>query len=118
MASALNLPSTLALAGVSFLGGFSRLTSGRYTPRWYAFQLARAPNTPGTALRWLIPALDLALGALLLSRRARTLRGSSRHSLAWACGCGLLRGRDGRRMRRCLGWRRWCCGRVERCERA
>ncbi|KAJ7022094.1 hypothetical protein C8F04DRAFT_245451 [Mycena alexandri] len=60
--------SLLVLAGVSFIGAFSRLTSGRYTPQWYAYQLERAPNTRGT---WFIPAMDILLG-LLFPRRTRT----------------------------------------------
>ncbi|KAJ7742872.1 hypothetical protein B0H16DRAFT_1890175 [Mycena metata] len=64
-----NLPLTLVLAGVSFMGAFSRLTSGRYTPQWYAYQLERAPNTSGT---WFIPVMDTLLGFLLLPRRTRT----------------------------------------------
>ncbi|KAJ6526932.1 hypothetical protein DFH09DRAFT_1045827 [Mycena vulgaris] len=67
----LHLPTTLLLAGISFLGAFSRFTSGSYTPGWYAFQLERAPNTAGTVQEWLIPTMDTLLGALLLPRQTR-----------------------------------------------
>jgi hypothetical protein len=69
--SALNLPATLLLAGISFLGAFSRFTSGRFTPQWYDFQLERAPNAAGTTMGWLIPTMDTLLCALLLPRRTR-----------------------------------------------
>ncbi|KAJ7354449.1 hypothetical protein DFH08DRAFT_804354 [Mycena albidolilacea] len=66
-----NIPTTLLLSGISFLGAFSRLTAGQYTPQWYAYQLERAGNTAGTTQSWLIPAMDIAFGTLLLSRRTR-----------------------------------------------
>ncbi|KAJ6594689.1 hypothetical protein B0H19DRAFT_1247342 [Mycena capillaripes] len=68
---ALNLPATLLLAGISFIGGFSRITAGQYTPQWYAYQLERAGNTAGTTQGWLIPTMDIILGTLLLPRRTR-----------------------------------------------
>ncbi|KAJ7238530.1 hypothetical protein B0H12DRAFT_1237885 [Mycena haematopus] len=71
MPPAIHIPATLLLSGISFLGAFSRLTTGQYTPQWYAYQLERAGNTGGTTQGWLIPALDAALGALLLFRRTR-----------------------------------------------
>lgn len=64
--TALHLPATLLLVSVSFLGAFSRFTSGRYTPQWYAFQVARAPNAS-----LVIPAMDAILGSLLIPRRTR-----------------------------------------------
>ncbi|KAJ7107753.1 hypothetical protein C8R44DRAFT_319822 [Mycena epipterygia] len=57
--TALHRPATLLLVGVSFLGAFSRFTSGRYTPQWYTFQVARVPNAS-----LLIPAMDAILGSL------------------------------------------------------
>ncbi|KAF8207977.1 hypothetical protein K438DRAFT_1814752 [Mycena galopus ATCC 62051] len=71
LTSAINPPATILLAGITFIGGFSRLTSGQYTPGWYAYQLDRAGNTTGTIQGWLIPLADVALGTLLLSRRTR-----------------------------------------------
>ncbi|KAK6996944.1 hypothetical protein R3P38DRAFT_3221454 [Favolaschia claudopus] len=68
---AINIPTTLILAGVTFVGAFSRLTSGSYTPQWYAYQLERAGNTAGTPQQWLIPTFDVALGAMLLNRTTR-----------------------------------------------
>ncbi|KAJ6456481.1 hypothetical protein C8R45DRAFT_1110997 [Mycena sanguinolenta] len=67
----INILATLVLSGICFLGGFSRLTAGQWTPQWYAYQLERAGNTTGTTQGWLIPALDIALGTLLLFRRTR-----------------------------------------------
>ncbi|KAJ7062700.1 hypothetical protein C8F01DRAFT_1134982 [Mycena amicta] len=66
MSGSINVASTLALAGVCFVGGFSRFTSGLYLSRFYAYQLSRAPNDT-----WIIPAVDIALGVLLLPRRTR-----------------------------------------------
>lgn len=61
----------LALAGTilaTFLGAFSRLTHGRHTPAFYAYQLDRAPDDASTRL---IPYVDAALGTLLLFGRTR-----------------------------------------------
>ncbi|KAJ7121953.1 hypothetical protein C8R43DRAFT_48849 [Mycena crocata] len=74
--SPLHIIATVLLAGVSFFGVFSRLTSGHYTPQWYAYQMARAPNEPGTALAWAIPTMDILLGILLFPRRTRLLSAS------------------------------------------
>ncbi|KAJ7466924.1 hypothetical protein FB451DRAFT_402077 [Mycena latifolia] len=86
--SPLHLPATLLLTGVSFLGAFSRFTSGQYTPAWYAFQLARAPNSAGTIQGWLIPTMDIVLGASLLSRRTRRA-GAAIITVFFALGLGM-----------------------------
>lgn len=56
------LLSLLVLLTVTLLGGFSRLTHGRYTPAFYAYQVDRAPDDASTRL---LPYLDFALAALL-----------------------------------------------------
>ncbi|ROW06640.1 hypothetical protein VPNG_06729 [Cytospora leucostoma] len=56
------LLSLLVLLTVTLLGGFSRLTHGRYTPAFYAYQIDRAPDD--ASMRFL-PYLDFTLAALL-----------------------------------------------------
>lgn len=53
--------SLLAVSSITYIGAFSRITSGRYTPRFYAYQVDRAPNDASTRL---IPVVDLSLGTL------------------------------------------------------
>ena len=63
----------LAVGGTIFttyLGAFSRLTHGRYTPSFYTYQLDRAPDDPSTRV---IPYVDAALGTLLLFSKTRAL---------------------------------------------
>ncbi|KAK0724248.1 hypothetical protein B0H67DRAFT_480248 [Lasiosphaeris hirsuta] len=58
----------VALIEAMYLGAFSRLTSGRYTPNFYRYQLDRAPNAGAARL---IPLGDLTLGTLLYFPRTR-----------------------------------------------
>jgi hypothetical protein len=60
--------SLLAVVGLLFYGGISRLTHGRFTPAFYAYQVDRAPENASTV--W-IPCIDLTLGTLALLPRAR-----------------------------------------------
>lgn len=63
----------LALCGAvltTYLGAFSRLTHGRYTPSFYAYQLDRAPDNASTRV---IPYVDALLGTLLLFPRTRAV---------------------------------------------
>ncbi|KAK3345992.1 hypothetical protein B0T25DRAFT_583270 [Lasiosphaeria hispida] len=53
----------LTLITLIYLGAFNRLTSGRFTPAYYRYQLDRAPNEGAARF---IPVGDLALGTLLL----------------------------------------------------
>ncbi|KAK1760025.1 hypothetical protein QBC47DRAFT_118141 [Echria macrotheca] len=59
---------TYALVALTYLGAFSRLTHGRYTPRFYQYQLERAPDDSSTQL---VPVMDITLGTLLLFDRTR-----------------------------------------------
>lgn len=59
--------------GAHLIGGFSRLTHGRYTPTFYAYQLDRAPNNAST---WMIPYIDLFLCLLLANSGTRMLGAS------------------------------------------
>lgn len=52
-----------AVAFINYLGAFSRLTSGRYTPGFYSYQLDRAPNDDSTRL---VPVVDITLATLTL----------------------------------------------------
>lgn len=67
--SVISLPSLLSLIGLVLLGAFSRLTHGRHTPRFYAYQVARAPDDASTRF---LPYLDLTMAALLAWRPSRT----------------------------------------------
>lgn len=60
------------------LGGFSRLTHGRYTPAYYAYQLDRAPDDESTRV---IPYVDLTLAAFLAYKPTRAVA---------AAVCGML----------------------------
>ena len=63
----------LALSGAvltTYLGAFSRLTHGRYTPSFYAYQLDRAPDDSSTRI---IPYVDVLLGTLLFFHRTRAI---------------------------------------------
>lgn len=51
------------LIGLTYLGAFSRFTHGRYTPAFYEYQIAHAPDDESTRL---IPVVDATLGTLLL----------------------------------------------------
>ncbi|KAF7300754.1 hypothetical protein MKEN_01300500 [Mycena kentingensis (nom. inval.)] len=66
MASPLYTTSALALCGITAVGGFSRLTSGAYTPGYYAYQTARAPND-----NLILPIIDFTLLALLVYKNTR-----------------------------------------------
>ncbi|KAF9730179.1 hypothetical protein PMIN04_013129 [Paraphaeosphaeria minitans] len=58
----------LGLQGILYYGAFSRFTHGQYTPTFYEYQLERAPNTANTQY---VPVIDVLLGSLLFSSRAR-----------------------------------------------
>lgn len=58
----------LSLISLVYLGAFSRLTHGRYTPGFYQYQLERAPDDSSTRL---VPIMDIFLGTLLLFDRTR-----------------------------------------------
>ncbi|SPN98397.1 uncharacterized protein DNG_01442 [Cephalotrichum gorgonifer] len=53
----------------TYIGAFSRLTHGRYTPSYYAYQVERAPDDASNRF---IPFVDLTLGTLLVIERTRT----------------------------------------------
>jgi len=57
-----------SLIALTYLGAFSRLTHGRYTPRFYQYQLERAPDDNP-----LIPIMDLTLGTLLAIEKTRVV---------------------------------------------
>lgn len=65
---AVNRLSLLALSSIVVLGAFSRLTRGRYTPSFYAYQTDRAPDENAARM---IPFVDLTLGSLLLLAKTR-----------------------------------------------
>lgn len=52
------------LVGITYLGAFSRLTHGRHTPVFYAYQIGRAPDDASTRL---IPVADLVLATTMLA---------------------------------------------------
>lgn len=58
--------SKYGLMALTYLGAFSRLTHGRYTPCFYQYQLERAPDDSS-----LIPLMDLTLGTLLAFEKTR-----------------------------------------------
>ena len=60
--------AVLTAIALTYLGAFSRLTGGQYTPAFYAYQLDRAPNDAST---WFLPYLDATLGTLLVYTRTR-----------------------------------------------
>jgi len=62
--------ATYCLAGIIFLGAFSRFTGGRYTPWFHDYQEYHKPND-GTPTAAIIPVMDLFLGFLILLRRTR-----------------------------------------------
>lgn len=64
------LISLLILLAVTLLGGFTRLTHGRYTPAFYAYQLDRAPDSASARI---IPYVDLTLSVLLVLPGTRSL---------------------------------------------
>lgn len=69
----MSLPGTICLAivlAMTLVGGFTRLTHGRYTPRFYAYQLDRAPDNAST---WLIPYVDLTMAAMLIYHPTRSV---------------------------------------------
>lgn len=68
--SLIGLASLSFLIGLSLLGAFSRLTHGRHTPAFYAYQVARAPDDGSRTAR-LIPCVDLTMAALLAWRPSR-----------------------------------------------
>lgn len=64
-------PGLLCLAillALTLLGGFTRLTHGRYTPWFYAYQLDRAPDNSSTRI---IPIVDFAIAAMLMHKPTR-----------------------------------------------
>ncbi|KAE8152258.1 hypothetical protein BDV25DRAFT_138073 [Aspergillus avenaceus] len=71
LATLANLP-VYALSSVVLLGAFSRITHGRYTPGWYAFQEYHAPDD-GSLVATITPFIDALVGLSLLSGR-RALR--------------------------------------------
>ncbi|OAA59774.1 hypothetical protein SPI_05972 [Niveomyces insectorum RCEF 264] len=80
-----------ATVGVTYLGAFGRLTRGRYTPAFYAYQLDRAPDDASTRF---VPYVDATLGTLLLFA-------TTRPAAAFLCACFqgigiVLRVRDGK----------------------
>lgn len=52
---------TTTITVVTYLGGFSRFTHGRFTPRFYAYQLDRAPDDASTRA---VPYIDITLATL------------------------------------------------------
>lgn len=60
--------SLVVLITLTLLGGFTRLTHGRHTPWFYAYQLDRAPDNKSTRL---IPYVDLVLAAMLMNQSTR-----------------------------------------------
>jgi len=66
-------PPIYALTSFLFLGAFSRLTHGVYTPRYYAYQTYRQPDD-GSVVSMIVPVLDITLGLLLLLAPQRSAR--------------------------------------------
>lgn len=60
--------SLVILLTITLLGAFTRLTHGRYTPWFYAYQLDRAPDNASTRL---IPYVDLVIAAMLVYQPTR-----------------------------------------------
>lgn len=58
----------IVLITLTLLGGFTRLTHGRYTPWFCAYQLDRGPDNKSTRL---IPYVDLLLAAMLMKQSTR-----------------------------------------------
>ncbi|KAJ5111014.1 hypothetical protein N7532_001549 [Penicillium argentinense] len=101
--SAVAMPETSLLqsaaiycyAGLILVGAFSRLTHGRYTPQYYAFQVDRAPDDGSTA-SLIIPIIDLVIGLTLLLA-SRMLQISVAMFSCVCCAIGLvMRVRGGR----------------------
>ena len=63
-----NTAAAFLLSAIELVGAFSRLTSGQYTPDFYAYQLERAPNNSSTRF---IPFLDLILSISLWNSQTR-----------------------------------------------
>lgn len=70
------LPS-IVLSGLLSYGAFSRLTHGQYTPRFYAYQIARQPDD-GSATAMIVPWVDILLVILLLRGDRGVNRGVKR----------------------------------------
>lgn len=68
--SLIGLVSLLFLIGFTLLGAFSRLTHGRHTPGFHAYQVARAPDDASTRF---MPYVDLTMAALLAWRPSRAV---------------------------------------------
>lgn len=61
--------ATFTVVAIIYLGAFSRLTHGAYTPAFYEYQLDRAPDNESTRL---VPYVDAALATLALVRATRS----------------------------------------------
>lgn len=62
--------SVTALFLLICLGGFSRFTEGRYTPRFHAYQLERAPTTGASKI---IPFMDVMMAATIAYPKTRSI---------------------------------------------
>jgi hypothetical protein len=60
---------TVFITAITFFGAFSRFTHGQYTPRFYAYQVDRAPDDGSM---WMVPYMDVAVASMLLFSRTRT----------------------------------------------
>ncbi len=69
LARATGAVATYTVVAIVYLGAFSRLTHGVYTPAFYDYQLDRAPDNASTRL---IPYVDAALATLALVRATRS----------------------------------------------
>lgn len=60
----------LAVAGLTFLGAFSRFTHGRYTPSVYRYQIDQAPDDASTRF---VPIVDTIVTTLILLPQTRAV---------------------------------------------
>lgn len=64
----IGIVTTSTITAVTYLGAFTRFTHGCYTPRFYAYQIDRAPDDASTRA---VPYVDTLLATLTLVPAAR-----------------------------------------------
>ena len=60
----------LLVTGITYLGAFSRITHGQYTPAFHRYQVDRAPDDASTRF---IPLIDFIIATLLIIPATRTV---------------------------------------------
>lgn len=66
----IGIVSATTVTSITYLGAFSRFTHGRFTPRFYAYQIDRAPDNASTRV---VPYIDVTLATLTLFATTRPI---------------------------------------------